>query len=156
MPGEHGTYAGYINHYLGPDADRRACYECRVARARYQKTLNRDKYVYRQEKRYIDATGTRRRIRALVRMGWSLAEIGRRAKPDAKEPSGWVYNLTTQDKVHVNTAARIKYVYDRISHRQGPSSAAMKRGIRAGWAPPMAWDDIDDPNDHPKGYLKCL
>lgn len=36
-------------------------------------------------------------------------------------------------------------------HTPGGSHSAMAAAKRNGWAPPLAWDDIDDPAERPKG-----
>ena len=109
----------------------------------------------------VDATGTRRRLQALAAAGWPLAEVGRRL--------GWrrsrVRSAMCHRTVTLETAARVSAVYDDLwDKRYAPATFEDRRGAaisrayarRAGWAPPMAWDDdeIDDPKGRPRGVRR--
>lgn len=100
----------------------------------------------------IEASGTVRRIRALIAIGWTRTEIARGI--------GWsLANLGTMlhrgaepwaGFVEVRTAAAVSALYDRLSMHPstGPHSARARAEARSnGWPPPLAWDDdeIDDP-----------
>ena len=43
----------------------------------------------------------------------------------------------------------IAATYEALCGRFGTSGAARARAARLGWVPPWAWDDIDDPGEHP-------
>lgn len=100
----------------------------------------------------IEASGTVRRIRALIAIGWTRTEVA--------HGIGWTLsNLGTllhrgaepyAGFVEVRTAEAVAALYDRLSMRPsgGPYSARARAEARAnGWPPPLAWDDdeIDDP-----------
>lgn len=96
----------------------------------------------------IDATGTRRRLQALVACGWSaprLAELLRR-RPDR------LGELLTADTVVVATARAVHALYDHLWDATPPHATHVERSQadaakayaqKRGWAPPLAWDDID-------------
>jgi hypothetical protein len=144
----HGTNAGYIAHTFDREP---ACEPCRTAHADYRRGLRARRYIARQDRLYIDSTGTVRRIRALQAIGWSLSDIdealGHRAG------TNYAHNLTRQERVHLTTAQRVAAVYDKLSMRLGPSDRCRSAARRRGWLPPLVWDDdtIDDPDARPHG-----
>lgn len=154
MTDKCGTNAGYMEHYHPKRGDKKACQPCLDAHATYHRKLRAKHYLARSETLYVDATGTQRRLRALARMGWSFADIGREIGAGWRCPSRQLYNILAQKRVHLDTHKQVEAVYERLSHRQGPSPVAATRARKKGWAPPMAWDAIDDPNDYPKGVLQ--
>lgn len=152
----HGTNAGYLAHFAGPQSDAAPCPACRSAHAEYRRRLRARRYIGRVDALYIDATGTTRRIRALQALGWPLylldQELGH---GDGRQRGGcnYVHNLTRQPRVHIDTAAKIDALFRRLSMSVGPSGRARAVARRKGYAPPLAWDDIDDPDEQPKGHL---
>lgn len=98
--------------------------------------------------RTIDATGTRRRIQALMSIGWSggriMAELG---WPGANLGA----QFYQQARVHRRTAERVSAVYVRLADTPGPSSRTRKLAARKGWLEPLWWDadTIDDPAYNP-------
>lgn len=99
----------------------------------------------------IDATGTKRRIQALVAIGWSNAEQARRLGVTRQSHSR-IHGMT---HVTAGLARTIRRLYDELSMTPAPDgySAVMARreAARRGWVSPLAWDDatIDDPNATP-------
>lgn len=105
----------------------------------------------------VDATGTRRRVQALAARGWSLARIGarlgiRRCNMHLHEDR-W-------PQVTVATARAVRDLYEELWDVEPPTSThgeriarsrALNAARRAGWAPPLAWDEgaIDDPTATP-------
>lgn len=96
---------------------------------------------------HVPAVGARRRIRALLAIGWTHARIAEAAGIPPRRPAlilsqaGGMVTLDAHD--------RIADAYDELSMRQGPSV----RNRRLGYPPPLAWDDetIDDPRARPAG-----
>ncbi|MGE4429075.1 MAG: hypothetical protein AB7G37_21705 [Solirubrobacteraceae bacterium] len=92
----------------------------------------------------VPAYASQRRLRALAALGWRLDDIdahmetGQRAK--AINGNTWVYG-----KVH----RRIAAVYEELSGKVGPSERTRRQARARGYAPPLAWDDIEDPNERP-------
>lgn len=94
----------------------------------------------------VDATGTIRRVRALIALGWR--------HKDLKAETGLATNVLahrTGGTVHRDTADKVADVYDKLSMRLGPSDTNRTRAATRGYAPPLAWDDhdIDDPAARP-------
>jgi plasmid maintenance system antidote protein VapI len=103
-------------------------------------------------KTVIDGTGTRRRIQALVTIGWSQAKLAERI---GRTP-GSFGNLIGDRPVTAASARLIRDLYDQLwnqappeDHHRDKIAASRARHYAAlrGWPPPMAWDDdeIDDP-----------
>lgn len=101
--------------------------------------------------------GTRRRLQALIALGWSTGEIGRRLGIKRQNVNAWL--ATDTQAVHAATVRRVRDVYDELwdaTPPEGqPATRARNRAARAGWAPPAAWDDgtgphgIDNPDATP-------
>lgn len=103
----------------------------------------------------VDATGTRRRLQALVTLGYSIAALGKRADIDA-------WRVLHEDLVFEATRAAVATLYDDLSNHPPqpqtmPQRTTVTRAKRyasaRGWAPPLAWDDetLDDPAATPQG-----
>lgn len=99
----------------------------------------------------VDATGTRRRIQALIAIGFTHKALA----PHLGVHPMYVGNLVQQSTVTARHARSATRVYDLLwnadpaEHGVRPSSVARSRNLAArnGWPPPLAWDDdtIDDP-----------
>ncbi|MFF3247383.1 hypothetical protein ACFYWY_27515 [Streptomyces sp. NPDC002870] len=102
---------------------------------------------------FVDATGTWRRIRALVSVGWPKVHIAR-----ALGSHGQGLQLH-EHLVLASTARRVAELYDTWwdadPTQHGVQTAQVGRARRyassRGWAPPMAWDDdtLDNPEAQP-------
>lgn len=141
----HGTNAGYVTGCR--------CAPCADASFRYHTRLAFDHANGRY--RTVEPTGTRRRIEALMRLGWTQVQIGERLGINGEA----VRQIRSFGRVNVRTVKRIAAVYDDLSTRRPPernkverlnASRTRNRAERLGWAPPAAWDDIDDPTENPK------
>lgn len=143
----HGTNAGYLQHVF---AHETACQPCRLAHNEARRNVWRKRYAKRVDRLYIDALGSIRRIRALMAIGWRLADIDEAAGYTARR-ANWAHNITSQGRVHVDTAEKVARVYDRLCMTPGPSDRLRAMSARSGWAPPLAWDNIDDPLEQPRG-----
>lgn len=96
----------------------------------------------------IDATGTHRRMQALAVMGWSLAEVSRRAGLEYQ----WGGRLLRQETVRADTAERIAGVYRELWSTPAPTVTGVQRmqvaktkqfAARHGWVGPLHWNNID-------------
>ncbi|MFG2165542.1 hypothetical protein [Micromonospora chersina] len=135
---KHGTANAYARH------------RCRCATAREAwRIYNKRRREGRNQPNCIDATGSTRRMQALVAIGWSLRGIGR--------ISGY-HHRTIQDvaygrrrRITRQTAAWVADLYERLSGTPGGSRYALTVAKRNGYVPPLAWEgvDIDDPNAKP-------
>jgi DNA-binding XRE family transcriptional regulator len=95
----------------------------------------------------VPIIGARRRIQALMAIGWRHQDLtprlGFRSANIVHQGGHWV-SRQKHDAV--------KDLYDRLWNQRGPAGAqSMTRIEKAGYAPPLAWDDdsIDDPNAAP-------
>ncbi len=90
--------------------------------------------------------GARRRIGALMAMGWSLSEQARRSGIPLATLEALMFRQERR-WVHARTHWHLCLVYDRLSMRRGPSAHSRAAARRNGWPPPLAWNDewLDDP-----------
>lgn len=99
----------------------------------------------------VDTIGTRRRVQALMCLGWSQREQSDRVGLDQRTFSA----INTYDRVAASTARAVRDLYDELSMAVAPSSQgsnyARTYAKKRGYAPPLAWDDdsIDDPKARP-------
>lgn len=97
--------------------------------------------------KYVDATGTRRRIQALRAIGYSAKAIAKAA--GSAEARMQLISSGAQPTVRHWLAEKINTVFVELHDTPAPAScsATMTRNHAKaqGWAPPAAWDDIDDP-----------
>lgn len=121
-------------------------YGCRCGDARAENTRHRRRQRAGElPPRYMDATGTRRRLRALVALGWGPGALA--------GPVGLHRNTLEHiaagrwRQVAPATARVVAQVYERLSMAVGPQPYAARLARRRGWVPPLMWEgvDIDDP-----------
>ncbi|MFC3504834.1 hypothetical protein ACFOOK_28235 [Micromonospora krabiensis] len=101
----------------------------------------------RNTPRLIDATGTHRRIQALWALGHTSTTIGEAAGLSEHHVQRIVY---AREFVTYNTWQLIDGAFRTLSTVPGTSDRTRSRARKAGYAPPLAWDDIDDPDEQPK------
>ena len=146
----HGTRRGYYAHRK---AGQDACGPCKraaaAAEARY--ALLRSRGVQSR----LPALGVQRRLQALYALGWTWTALDQElglfnmAEKWGNQPISYVFPQTHR---------LIADLYDRLSMRLPPmttieerraASRARNGARRRGWAPPMAYVEIDDPKDVP-------
>ncbi|MFF7534905.1 hypothetical protein ACFZB2_38335 [Streptomyces bobili] len=95
----------------------------------------------------VDATGTRRRLQALMVLGHCLPDIARRIGAGVSSLQQTADGRW--DMVRASTAGKVQRVYRRLSITPVPptrfAEQARNHAMANGWHGPMAWDDIDDP-----------
>lgn len=94
----------------------------------------------------VPSIGTRRRLQALLTMGWRHKDL----TPLLGYDSGQTMYL--KGRITKRKHEATKRVYDRLWDKRGPADLRTMRTIeKAGYAPPLAWDDdsIDDPAAQP-------
>jgi predicted transcriptional regulator len=95
---------------------------------------------------FIDSTGTVRRIKALLALGWTHAHLGQHTglatSPIIHQRNG---------RVTVRTAQTVSETFERLCMTPGPSPLTRQRALNMGYHVPLAWDDIDDPDAAPAG-----
>lgn len=104
----------------------------------------------------VDGTGTRRRLQALVALGWPMAWLADLLDRDATNLGRAVYS----GQVTASTAEDVTALYERLWNTRPPSSTprqrravseALRRAARNGWLTPLAWDDPDNDPEPPGG-----
>ncbi len=100
----------------------------------------------------IAGVGVRRRVRALVCIGWEQRVLAGRLGYDQSVGSNWA-NAT---QVHRSTHDKVSALYDELSSLDGGSVRASRWAQRRGWHPPEAWSDetIDDPTAEPYDWCR--
>lgn len=98
----------------------------------------------------VDATGTVRRVRSLVAIGWPLAQLAPRFGLYVSA-LGRIANGRLEH-VRATTADTIAREYRHLARTPGPSQLVRARAVRRGWNGPAAWDEqtIDDPHAQPE------
>lgn len=100
----------------------------------------------------VDATGARRRLQALVAIGWPMMELARRMDMAPSTFSQFMRSRT----VRAINSRRVWELYESMWNQPPPQDTPRQRGVSSlacalaraeGWLPPLAWDDdtIDDP-----------
>lgn len=101
---------------------------------------------------HVDATGTRRRLQALVTVGWAQAWLARELH---RSPANLRRSMTSES-VTARTAQLVTDMYERLWDAPPPrqsiaqrnaSDAARAHATQHRWLPPLAWDDIDEDPD---------
>ncbi|MET8377974.1 hypothetical protein [Streptomyces microflavus] len=102
------------------------------------------------DQRDVDATGTVRRIRALVAIGWPVAQLAPRFGLYVTALGGIARGEL--QNVRATTARRVAHEYRTLARTPGNSNRARNDARRNGWHGPLAWDDttIDDPKAQPE------
>lgn len=141
-----GTPVGPADHFrLGVPM----CEACRRVKADALAQYRKDRYL-NGGPLLIDATGMRRRIEALMCLGWSYELVGNRAGVTGGAVRRWRRTASMERA----TVRKITRVYDELCMTPGPSKGAAAMAKRMGYAPPLAWDDIDDPDERPSTPLE--
>ncbi|WNM72270.1 helix-turn-helix DNA binding domain protein [Arthrobacter phage Gusanita] len=112
-----------------------------ILKVRYQHILDRSNPDAK-----VPSIGTHRRLQALLTMGWRHQDLS----PLLGFESGVV--LYQKGAVTFRKHEATKRVYDQLWNKRGPADLRTMRVVaKAGYAPPLAWDDdkIDDPNGQP-------
>lgn len=94
---------------------------------------------------FVPTHGVTRRLRALSAMGYSSYYIADRLGVLQSSLRGLYQG--TQPRTRATTFDTIEALFDELCMTPGPSNSAMIRARKKGWLPPLAWDDIDDPNE---------
>jgi hypothetical protein len=92
----------------------------------------------------VDALGSGRKLRSLVALGWTRSELGRRIGVTPQN-IGPLMVLEPGMRITARRWCQIDDLWRDLCMTVGPSVRAAADAKRLGWAPPLAWDDIDDP-----------
>jgi hypothetical protein len=101
----------------------------------------------------VSAFGTTRRLQALAAAGWPVTWTARQIDT----PGATLRDLANGRHARVNPAVAeaVTAVFRDHCMRPGPSAYARTIATRNGWATALAWDDIDDPSERPRGLRKA-
>jgi hypothetical protein len=124
-----GSTNGYQAHYAN---GTKPCTPCREAKAAYRQKYAIRRYQARRPLT-VDATGTRRRLHALMVLGWPTSAIGAELGVSEDAVKLWTWN----GRVRLETAAKVAALYDRWWDRPGPSKRTAAYAARKGWLVPM-------------------
>ena len=150
----HGTRRGYYAHRR---ADQQACDDCRRAAAGAQA-----RYDYQRSqgiKNRLAPHGVQRRLQALVALGYTWERLDDELGEISRQSEKWA--LGRMAYVFPSTHAKVVEVYERLSMTLPPTSTPAERGAatrsrnrarRNGWLPPLAWTNIDDPDESPTDW----
>lgn len=90
-----------------------------------------------------------RRIQALLAMGYTHAYLTERLGLSTNHLISAAQAHAT--KMLLANHRRIAALYDELHMTPGPSAIGAQRARKRGYAPPLAWNDIDDPHETPEG-----
>lgn len=102
----------------------------------------------------LDARGVRRRLEALMAIGWSLPLVADRVGVHRSLVLRWIEAPVVEAK----TIRRVAAVYEELRNLQPPTDTPVRLGIanrtrriaaERGYVPPIWWDDIDEDDDPP-------
>lgn len=101
----------------------------------------------------LSARGARRRLRALAALGWGVRTLiwAAEAEGHPHMPESTLHYIRNGvAAVTPGSAKWVADVYEAFWTRTPPpgrsTTVTVRNAARNGWAPPMAWDDIDDPD----------
>ncbi|SDN18648.1 helix-turn-helix domain-containing protein [Streptomyces wuyuanensis] len=103
--------------------------------------------------RLVPAIGSIRRIRALLAAAHPCKAISIASGVEHSMISDLVNGSLSVVKLHV--AQRIDAGYRKLAGTVGTSTRSRRRAERNQWAPPAAWDDLDNPAAHPEWTGHC-
>lgn len=118
----------------------------RITLERHERILDIELDLQRVPDRcHVPALGARRRVQALSAIGWSQGHIAERLGISQQA----LANSLRTEVMTARVARRIRDIYSELEMSVGPSPRTRKRAAAQGWAPPAAWEDIDDPHEQP-------
>lgn len=95
---------------------------------------------------HVPSLGAARRIRALMALGWRHEDImhmigGRSSSHLAQH---------RHKTINAHDWRLVDAAYEALGGTPGPSESSRRRARNSGYVPPLAWNDIDNPNEDPK------
>lgn len=109
-------------------------------------------YTSAKSTTYVNATGSIRRVRALIAIGHPLTAIAQ-AVGITKTALGRIINYD-HERITARNAQAIAALYSKWAAAPGNNVRSRNRAATLGWHGPMAWDadTIDDPNAEPETF----
>lgn len=93
----------------------------------------------------VPSVGAHRRIKALQYMGWTIQQIGEMLGVSSRR----VCNILNINRILWETHEDLKTIYDSHCMTFGGHTRTSTLSKTKGYHPPMAWLDIDDPDEIP-------
>lgn len=141
---ECGTLAAYARHVRRKEL---VDSDCKSAHASHMRDYRAS--IRNGEVRTKPAIGVKRRIQALMAMGFTSEHLARELGVPDNLVRYWYRKAKT---VYIGTYENVAALFDRLEFTEGPSPLAKARARKKGWAPPLAWDDnIDVSTAEPQG-----
>jgi hypothetical protein len=140
---EHGSISGYKYHGC-------RCQMCRKAVVRYEK--RRRWLVHQGMMPTVPAVGFKRRVHALMAIGWTQKAI---ANELGIATGNLAQKLGRNDTVRRATHVAMCEAYERLCMTPRSDVTALRTAAIAaknGWPVPLAWDDIDNPDEKPADW----
>ncbi len=97
------------------------------------------------DNRFVPPHGAVRRFHALMALGWTRDLI----QPHTRGTNVQHLSRSPYNRMEAGRWRDIDRAYRLLHMTQGPSTLGATRAIAKGYAPPMAWDDIDSPDEVP-------
>ena len=126
-----------------------ACERCRAANARYE--AKRELDIAEGRARKVLSVGSVRKVHALQWLGYSQQQISAGAGVSnytvstiSLELCGTTIYRSVAEKIDAFYKA---HAWNRVTLTGKAATTARTRARAQNWAPPMAWEDIDDPRD---------
>jgi transcriptional regulator with XRE-family HTH domain len=135
-------------------ADWDARQAARARQAAIHQRYKKRRYAARGASLQIPATGTRRRLQALARLGYTGTDIATHLGVSPARVSQLMRGNRSGKYVMVETAAAVAGVFEQLCMTipQGWTHDRARRQAEAnGWPPPLAWNNIDNPDERPHG-----
>ena len=106
--------------------------------------------------RLVPSIGAQRRLQALMRIGWPLATLSRRLGRDRN----YLKKVFMVERINARTHATVIALFDEFSMvvpvdtptTNAKHQRARDLAARNGWPPPLAWTNIDDPDEQPTDW----
>lgn len=92
--------------------------------------------------------GAARRVQALLRIGYTHPMLTERLGTPSR-----AFVRADNGRVTLRNHRRIVALYDELWMKPGPSKKGVTWAIKNGYVSPLAWNDIDDPNEIPEGVV---
>ena len=140
-PGDrHGTWNAIRFHGC-------LCNDALLHRRKVMSDYHKRRYLNGGQPLRVPMHGAIRRRQALAHMGWTEEELGKRMGSPTPRVGRVREGIT-----RVDLASHQWWVaaFEKFAFTRGPSNRAHSMAVTRGWAPPLAWEDIDDPDEVPQ------
>lgn len=141
------------------DTDHATKADVRAYRAAQSREYRKRVYLNRGPLQ-VPALGTTRRLQALYALGWTCQQMGDRLGVTGARVGRMMNGYS--EYAYQSTAQAVKELFDelcmivpsdddaqRVRGQVRVHERARADARRRGWVPPLAWDNIDDPDEQP-------